>query len=94
MKYFSWDPAKNEKLKAERGISFEEVVFHVERGDVFDILEHPNERKYGGQRIFVMRIADYVVRGDRGRGVSENHHPEPQGNSEVPRKQGAQGWLS
>jgi len=40
------DSEKNEKLKAERNISFEEMVFHIERGQVLDILEHPNKKKY------------------------------------------------
>lgn len=60
MKYFAWDEAKNENLKAERGIGFEEVVFHIERGDLLDILEHPNQQRSGGQRIFVVRRDDYV----------------------------------
>ena len=42
MKYFDWDDAKNAKLRAERGIGFEDIVFHIERGDVLDILENPN----------------------------------------------------
>lgn len=60
MKYFAWDDAKNEKLKADRGIGFEEIVFHIERGDVLDILEHPNSQRYAGQRIFVVQRDDYV----------------------------------
>ena len=36
-KYFAWDDAKNAKLKAERGIGFEDVVFHIERGDLLDM---------------------------------------------------------
>lgn len=60
VKYFAWDDAKNEKLKAERGIGFEDIVFHVERGDVLDILEHPNPQRYTGQRIFVVQRDDYV----------------------------------
>lgn len=56
MKYFSWDVGKNEKLRAERGISFEEIVFHIQRGDVVDILQHPNREKYGEQRIFVVNV--------------------------------------
>ena len=60
VKYLAWDPEKNEKLKMERGISFEEIVFHVERGDVLDILEHPNQEKYGGQRIFVIEVEGYA----------------------------------
>jgi uncharacterized DUF497 family protein len=60
MKYFAWDEAKNEKLKLERGIGFEDVIFHIERGDLLDILEHPNQQRYSGQRIFVIRRDDYV----------------------------------
>lgn len=60
MKYFAWDAEKNEQLRAERGISFEEIVFHIERGDILDILEHPNQEKYRGQRIFVVNVSDYV----------------------------------
>ena len=45
VKYFDWDDAKNAKLKAERGIGFEDVVFHIERGDLLDILEHPNPER-------------------------------------------------
>ncbi len=60
MKHFTWDSAKNEMLKAERGVSFEEVVSHIERGGFLDILEHPNPDRYGGQRIFVVDIRNYV----------------------------------
>ena len=54
VKYFAWDDAKNAKLRKERGIGFEDVVFHIERGDLLDILEHPNPDRYAGQRIFVV----------------------------------------
>ncbi len=60
MKYFTWDADRNEKLRAGRGISFEEIVFHVDHGDVLDILEHPNQEKYGGQRVLVVKVEDYV----------------------------------
>lgn len=60
VKYFTWDDAKNETLKAERGVGFEEIVFHIERGDLLDTVEHPNQDRYGGQRIFVVRRQDYV----------------------------------
>ena len=60
MKYFAWDEAKNNRLKAERGIGFEDIVFHIERGDLLDTLEHPNAERYKGQRLFVVRRDDYV----------------------------------
>ena len=61
MKPFLWDPEKNEQLKRERGISFEWVVLHIEQGDLLDILEHPRQQKYPGQRILVVQIEDHVV---------------------------------
>jgi uncharacterized DUF497 family protein len=60
VKHFDWDDAKNAKLRAERGIGFEDVVFHIERGDLLDILEHPNPSRCAGQRIFVVRRENYV----------------------------------
>jgi uncharacterized DUF497 family protein len=90
VKYFDWDDAKNEKLKADRGIGFEEIVFHIERGDVLDILEHPNPQRYAGQRIFVVQRGDLRVLGTvrRGRKVDfpEDDHSESQGNQGIPRR--------
>lgn len=60
VKHFAWDEAKNERLKIDRGIGFEEIVFHIARGDLLDILEHPNQEKYRGQRIFVVLLDEYV----------------------------------
>ena len=60
VKHFAWDDAKNAKLRTERGIGFEDVVFHIERGDLLDLLEHPNPERYAGQRIFVVQRDDYV----------------------------------
>ncbi len=60
MKYFAWNAEKNEQLKAERSISFEEVVTHIEQGAVLDILTHPNQTKYPGQRLFVVQMYNYA----------------------------------
>jgi len=60
VKYFAWSAEKNESLKIQRGVSFEEVVFHIERGNLLDVLEHPNQQRYPGQRIFVVDIGGYA----------------------------------
>jgi len=60
MKYFAWDPTKNIQLRAERNISFDEIVYHIEMGRLLDIVEHPNPTKYPGQRIFIIAIEDYA----------------------------------
>ncbi len=60
MKHFSWNEDKNELLKSERQVSFEDIVFYIEKGFLLDVLEHPNREKYKGQKIFVVQIDDYV----------------------------------
>ena len=60
MKYFSWSEEKNELLREERQISFEDVVFYIEQGFLLDVLEHPNQEKYKGQKIFVVQMDEYV----------------------------------
>jgi uncharacterized DUF497 family protein len=60
VKYFVWDEAKNAKLRTDRGIGFEDIVFHIEHGDLLDILEHLDPERYAEQRIFVVRREDYV----------------------------------
>ena len=60
MKYFSWNNEKNQLLKAERNISFEEIVFHIEQKQVLDIVEHPNQEKYKGQKMFIININNYA----------------------------------
>lgn len=59
-RYFAWNLEKNRLLKQERGISFEEIVFHIERGDVLDLLEHPNSEKYPNQRVFIVQVNEYA----------------------------------
>jgi putative transposon-encoded protein len=60
MKHYAWNADKNELLKRERGISFEEVVFHIGAGDVADIFEHPDQRRYPGQSVLVVVVEDYA----------------------------------
>jgi uncharacterized DUF497 family protein len=60
VKRFNWNSDKGEQLRQERGISFEEILFHIECGDILDILEHPNPQRYAGQRILVMAVNEYA----------------------------------
>ena len=60
MKQFDWNEEKNELLRGERGITFEEVVFYISHDGLLDIIEHPNQKTYAGQRIFIINIDEYV----------------------------------
>ena len=60
MKYFDWDREKNEKLKEERGISFEEVVIALNEGRLLKTLGHPNRKKYTNQKMYIVNINNYA----------------------------------
>lgn len=60
MNTFGWDNEKNKLLKTSRGVCFEQVVLLMERGEVLDTIEHPNQEKYPGQKIAVVMIDTYA----------------------------------
>jgi len=60
MEYYKWNTEKNEILKTERAISFEQITMHIERGDLLDIVAHPNQSKYPNQQVLVVEINDYA----------------------------------
>lgn len=60
MKPFRWNHDKNELLKKDRGISFEEMVLAIEAGGLLDELLHPNQDKYPNQSILVVALDNYV----------------------------------
>ena len=57
---FDWSDEKDAQLRRERGIGFQEVIFHIEQGDVLAVAEHPNKEKYPAQKIIYVRIEEYV----------------------------------
>ena len=60
MKYFDWNQEKNEVLKQERGVSFEEVQTAIEEGRLLENVVHHNRAKYPNQRMFVVMIGAYA----------------------------------
>lgn len=60
MRYFDWSNEKNEALKEEREVSFEDILIAIEAGDILDIVEHQNKEKYPNQRIFIVEINNYA----------------------------------
>lgn len=60
MKTFAWNSDKNELLKQERGITFEEIILNIQLGNEVDIFDHPNQDRYPGQKISVVIIEGYA----------------------------------
>ena len=60
MVQYDWNNDKNSELKRARNVCFEQVVLHVEQGNLLDILEHPNQAQYPNQKVLVVKMIDYV----------------------------------
>jgi len=51
-----WNPEKDDWLRRERGVGFDDVVAALlERGALADV-PHPNKQKYPNQRVLVVEI--------------------------------------
>ncbi|MDP8218981.1 MAG: hypothetical protein P9M03_09680 [Candidatus Theseobacter exili] len=57
---YEWNPDKNEWLKKERNISFEQIVFHLSQGDIWKTADHPDQKTYSGQRIYFVIVESYI----------------------------------
>ena len=60
MKPFRWDPEKNDQLKQERGVSFEQIAVAVEIGNLLQIAPHQNPAKYPRQKIMIVEVDNYA----------------------------------
>ena len=60
MKIFEWNNEKNNDLKEDRNLSFEDIVFYIENEHILDIVPHPNQEKYPGQKMFIIEIENYA----------------------------------
>lgn len=60
MKPVRWSAEKSLSLKAERGVSFEEVLSAISQGGLLSVMDHPNRARYRHQKILVVRILDYA----------------------------------
>jgi hypothetical protein len=60
MKHFDWNDGKNDGLKKLRGVSFEQVELAIASGDLMDRVKHPNPAKYPNQKVFLVKIEDYI----------------------------------
>jgi uncharacterized DUF497 family protein len=56
---FDFNEEKNKFLLETRGICFEIVIDRIEKEEILDIIDHPNQNKYPGQQIYIISIDNY-----------------------------------
>jgi len=57
---FVWNEDKNNLLKQQRNISFEQILTAIEEKQIVDVIEHPNKIKYKGQIYIMINYNKYI----------------------------------
>ncbi len=57
---FDFSLEKNQILKQTRGVDFEDIIKAIKTGDLIEDKKHPNQKRYRGQRLFIVKIETYI----------------------------------
>jgi len=60
MRQIDWSDDKNEWLVRVRGISFEDILYHLSHNGLLDVIQHPNPEKYPDQQILIVNVEGYA----------------------------------
>jgi hypothetical protein len=60
MKKIVWNEEKNQILKIQRDISFDDILEKIESGQILARKIHPNKNKYSNQEIFIFNVKNYI----------------------------------
>jgi len=60
MHSYIYDEKKALKLKAERGVCFEDVIAAIENKSLLGVIPNKNQTTYPGQHILIVQIGEYV----------------------------------
>lgn len=57
---FEFDAEKNQWLKNNRGLGFDEVISLISEGHLAAVVDHPNQLKYPHQQVFIVDVEGYA----------------------------------
>jgi hypothetical protein len=60
MKEIRFNKNKDEELKKLRGIGFDEIIEAINAGKIMEEIDHPNQKKYPKQRIYLINLRNYI----------------------------------
>ena len=60
MPEYVWDEAKDRLLQRHRHISFDDVKYRLTSQDLLDDIPNPDQERYPGQHLYIIRINNLV----------------------------------
>lgn len=59
-KEIKYSEEKNQLLKMQRGVDFEDVLEEIALGQILGRKVHPNSEKYPNQEVFIVKLKSYI----------------------------------
>jgi hypothetical protein len=60
VKYYDWNEQKNEWLRTDREVCFEDVLIAINEGRLLGVEAHPNPLKYPKQKMYIVQLGEYA----------------------------------
>ena len=60
MKQFNWNSDKEKQIQEDREITFSDIIQAIQQGNLLDVIKHYNLDKYPNQKIFLVKLNNYV----------------------------------
>jgi len=60
MEQYEWNEEKNQWLRNNRNLCFEDVIIAIENRRILGRTKHPNRKKYANQKILIIEINNYA----------------------------------
>jgi uncharacterized DUF497 family protein len=57
---YEYSSEKNLKLLRERGVCFEDVISVLDEKGPLTVIDHPNQSRYPGQKIYLVELDQYI----------------------------------
>lgn len=57
---YDFSKEKDLILKETRGVGFRDIIEAIESGNLIDAKSNPNQKKYPGQKLYIVRVGNYV----------------------------------
>ncbi len=61
MKPIHFNKEKEKLLVKIRKVSFTDAIKAIKTAKAVDVIDHPNKNKYPNQRIFILKVKNYII---------------------------------
>ncbi|MBI4973010.1 toxin [Candidatus Roizmanbacteria bacterium] len=61
MNLFRFNEEKDKSLKSTRGVGFKTIIREIKKGNIIEVIDNPNKKRYPNQKLYLIRMKNHVV---------------------------------